>query len=165
MIKSNHSVQKVPSLQKVTSVQSLTAKQENLPTIEEPKEAVIAEAIKSPKEKTRRMTAPAETSKPSKSSLADYEQVKPIKWVEKVPVFTEQFSWSYFQHGVKTKPRRSSVGTFTSSGTFRPPSKNSRLVLPTLVKDNSLNFSGVFKQENQKHRRHRNTLMRFLEAL
>merc|ERR1712200_351806 len=109
--------------------------------------------------KTRRATVPARSSK---IPLFDPSEVKPVKWVEKVPVFTEQFTWSYFQHGPKTKPRRHSVGSFTPNGTFRPPSKQSRLILPTLVKDNSLNFSGVFKDYNQKHRRSRNVLMKFL---
>ena len=136
-----------------------------MPTIKEktPQPAVVEREVvkKPPREKPRRMTMPAR----SKPSLYEFTDVKPVKWVEKVPVFTEQYTWSYFQHGPITKPRRHSVGSFTPSGAFRPPSNNSRLILPTLVKDNSLNFSGVFKDYNQKHRRQRNLLMKFLEAL
>jgi len=153
---SNQSVQKV-----VPTVQSHS---ENLPTIKEktPKQAVVEEEPKKlVREKTRRATVPAR----SKPSLFDPSEAKPPKWVEKVPEFTEQYTWSYFQHPPITKPRRHSVGSFTPTGTFRPPSKQSRLILPTLVKDNSLNFSGVFKDYNQKHRRSRNVLMKFLEAL
>ena len=86
-----------------------------MPTIKEktPKQAVVEEEPKKlVREKTRRATVPAR----SKPSLFDPSEAKPPKWVEKVPEFTEQYTWSYFQHPPITKPRRHSVGSFTPTG-------------------------------------------------